>query len=288
MNKLVPDYLLDFKTNLKILTFVGFFAILFIVIYTPFEYSVWFKSNAHSHGLQFAYSLIVIAGTDSILLAARFLLHLVSKKFSINYVQYAFWLIGEILLVTIAYSLFNKLILQDSRPILDIFRRAILFIPTILFIPYLISYLYLSLKEKDVKLANLLTHNTINAETSPDMPQNQNEIINFHDEKGDLKLSVRQDCIYFIESADNYVKIYYAKNGKIVRHVLRNTLKDTEATLRPYGFARCHRSYVVNLQKIQIIRKEHEGFFIDFANEELSEIPVSKTYVPEITQLFVH
>lgn len=287
MNKLIPSYLLDFKTNLKLLAFVGLFSVLFIVIYTPFEHSVWFRSNAHNYGLQFTYSIIVLAGGLSILLAARGLLHLVSRRFSISYVQYAFWIIGEILLVTIAYSVFNKFVLQDSRSILDIFRRAILFIPTILFIPYLISYLYFALKEKDIKLSNLLTHAN-NTEKEEAIPQNPNGIINFHDEKGDLKLSLRQDSIFFIESADNYVKIYYEKNGKPMRHILRNTLKNMETTLRPYGFARCHRSYVVNLPKIQIIRKEHEGFFIDFASEEIQEIPISKTYAPEITQLFSH
>ena len=288
MNKKIPAYLLDIKTNLQILGFVGIFSILFIIIYTPFEYSSWFKSNNNNHGLQFIYSVITIIGALLRTTCTRILLNFTSKKSGITHIEYVFWNIGEIILVSLSYTAFSKFILHDPRDFLDICRRAILFIPLLMFIPYTVSHLYLALKEKDMTLKKLLTNNAenINNETVNAVAEskNTNDIINFYDEKAALKLSVKKDFIYYIESDDNYVNIYYMQNGKLTRFILRNTLKHIEEMLKQCGFARCHRSYIINLQKVQIVKKEHDGFVIALDTEEISDIPVSKTYAEEIMQ----
>ena len=38
---------------------------------------------------------------------------------------------------------------------------------------------------------------------------------NFYDERGELKLSVKPENAYYIESADNYVQIHYRSGNKI-------------------------------------------------------------------------
>ena len=60
--------------------------------------------------------------------------------------------------------------------------------------------------------------------------------------------------------------------------MLRNNLKDLEEKFSNKGFCRSHRSYIVNMQKIKMISKEKEGLFINFDNEEVAPLPVSKTY----------
>ena len=159
-----------------------------------------------------------------------------------------------------------------------------MFIPLLLLIPFTVSHLYLALKEKDKKLKKI----TENSDFSSIPPQTAatDEIINFYDEKDSLKLSVKKDFIYYIESADNYVYIYYKKNGKITRFVLRNTLKHVEEMLQQYGFARCHRSYIINLQKVQMVKKEHDGFVVALDEEEIADIPISKTYTNDIVGIF--
>ena len=114
MNKKIPAYLLDIKTNLQILGFVGIFSILFIIIYTPFEYSSWFKSNNNNHGLQFIYSVITIIGALLITTCTRIVLNFTSKKSGITHIEYVFWNIGEIILVSLSYTAFSKFILHDA------------------------------------------------------------------------------------------------------------------------------------------------------------------------------
>ena len=284
MNKKLPSYLLEIKTNLQILAFIGIFSILFIIIYTPFTYSPWFKSNDANHGIQFIYSVITIIGGLLITTFTRIILHFISRKNEITYLQYVFWNISEIFLVALTYTAFTKFILHDSREFLDICRRAILFIPLLLLIPFTVSHLYLALKEKDKKLkkiASAADFPLISAKATE-----TDEIVNFYDEKDTLKLSVKKEFIYYVESADNYVNIFYKKNGKITRFILRNTMKHVEEMLQKYGFARCHRSYIINLQKVQMVKKERDGFVIALDVEEIADIPISKTYTNDIVGIF--
>ncbi len=284
MNKKLPLYLLEIKTNLQILAFIGIFSILFIIIYTPFTYSSWFISNDNNHGIQFIYSVITIIGGLLITTATRILLNFISKKNEITYLQYVFWNIGEIFLVALSYTAFTKFILNDPREFLDICRRAILFIPLLLLIPFTVSQLYLALKEKDKKLKKITESSEFSS--IPVQTSDTDEIINFYDEKDALKLSVKKDFIYYLESADNYVNVFYKKNGKLTRFILRNTMKRVEEMLQQYGFARCHRSYIINLQKVQMVKKERDGFVIALDVEEIADIPISKTYTNDIVGIF--
>ena len=87
-------------------------------------------------------------------------------------------------------------------------------------------------------------------ETTDTPPSPASRIINFFDEKNELQLSLRLDHIYFIESAENYVNIYYRNKENTERFTLRSSLKKQQEKLEKFGFIRCHRSYLVNLNFI--------------------------------------
>lgn len=303
MNKRIPDYLLTIETNLKQLAFITVFSFVFIFVYTPFEPSQWFQTNSGT--MQFLYSSVVILGAVAILVAARFLLNFISRSRHFTILQYCFWLFGEIVLIAFAYTLFIKLILKDPREFPEVLQRAFLFMPLILAIPYMVSYLYFALKDKDVKMRELLeqqeqlllkqklmqmgppmqkdTSEYVESEPlAAPVEERADEVIHFSDEKGALKLSIKQDYVYYIVSADNYVNIFYQNKGKMAHCMVRTTLKHLEEALESRGFYRCHRSYLVNIKKVKIVRKEREGFFIDLDMDGVSDIPVSKTYADKI------
>ncbi len=114
-----------------------------------------------------------------------------------------------------------------------------------------------------------------------------NRIINFFDEKEELQLSLRVDHIYYIESAENYVNIYYKNKENTERFTLRSTLKKQQEKLERYGFVRCHRSYLVNFANILLLRKDKDGPYLDFGAPNLPQIPVSKTYLDSVTAYFI-
>jgi len=286
MNKKIPHYLVEKKTNFKILLFVTFFSLVFINVFPnvfpTFQSSSWYQNG--TPGQRFIFSTISIFGAVGILILSRVLMYFINKKESITILQYCFWLIGEIVLIAIAYTIFNNFIIHDDSEYTDIFRHAILIIPMILFIPYLISYLYLALKDKEIKINDLLKnrHTSSNIITPSETVDN---IIHFRDEKGALKLSIKQSCILYIESADNYVKVHYNNNNKIVNCIIRNSLKNMIEILCPVGFVRCHRSYIVNIQKVKVVRKEKDGIYIDLDQDGIGDIPISKSYYAEIMHI---
>lgn len=114
-----------------------------------------------------------------------------------------------------------------------------------------------------------------------------NKIINFFDEKDELQLSLRLDHIYFLESAENYVNIYYRNKENTERFILRSSLKKQQEKLEKYRFLRCHRSYLVNFDNILLLRKDKDGPYLDFGVANLPQIPVSKTYLDAVTAYFI-
>lgn len=281
MNQKIPDYLANFRINIQMLLFVLVFSIAFVSIYTPFDLTSWYQSN--DDVMKMVYASITVLGCVSILVLSRLILWAVCRRDRISILQYVLWIASEIIFIVFVYSVFNKFALHDTRPFEDIFKRALIFVPSILFIPYLVSYLYYSLKEKNNKLNSLLDKKEI-WDNKP--YTHVDEVFNFCDEKGRLKLSILLANVYYLASADNYVNIYYMDNGHLFHYMLRNNLKDLEEKLSNKGFSRSHRSYIVNMQKIKMISKEKEGLFINFDNEEVAPLPVSKTYSEQIVDKF--
>ena len=86
--------------------------------------------------------------------------------------------------------------------------------------------------------------------------------------------------------SDNYVTIYYVDNNKITKYLIRNTLKNFEQKLHPKNIMRCHRSYMVNFEKVKIMRKEKTGLYLELDIEPKFRLPVSKTYVASVIETF--
>lgn len=297
MNRPIPTYLAELRTNAKILAFVVLFSLLFISVYNPLEVTDWLKA-AGTTGRKFVFSAIAILGGTVIISCSRFALHLFCKKHTMSVVEYCFWLAGEVVLIALAYVIFLKMVLSDPRAAVGIFRSAVLSILLMLAIPYLLSFLYLALKDKDIKVKTLLSRMETSSQTAESAPAIQAEVastplpapatdphLRFYDDKGDLQLSIRKECVFYVEAADNYVNIHYKKGEKQEQLLVRTTLKSVEEFLQKQGIVRCHRSYLVNTAKIKIIRKERDGFFADFDVQGVPDLPISKTYAEEVLQL---
>jgi DNA-binding LytR/AlgR family response regulator len=112
----------------------------------------------------------------------------------------------------------------------------------------------------------------------------KNNILLFYDDKGELRLSIQQENLLYIESADNYVIIWYLNKNSVARFILRSTLKSLEERLGEAHVLRCHRSYLVNFDRIKIIRREKDGVNLDLGVEKVPNIPISKTYGDKVTQ----
>jgi len=82
-------------------------------------------------------------------------------------------------------------------------------------------------------------------------------------------LSILMDDFLFIQSSDNYIDVFYLKNGTPTKAVLRNTLKAIEDVLSENeNLFRCHKSYLVNLHHVHHISGNAQGYKLHLNHTE--------------------
>ncbi len=92
-----------------------------------------------------------------------------------------------------------------------------------------------------------------------------------------IKISVED--LFYIEALKDYVN-FYSRNGKYTIH---STMKDVESKLPSKYFARVHRSFIVNLDKILSI--EHVNGRLQLEGIEKS-VPIGGSYKDELLSKF--
>lgn len=281
MMKKIPEYLAKKGTNLNLLVFVFIFSMVFVNVYTPFEFSTWFNSSSDT--LNFLYSSCTILGGMVVLIVSRVVMYYANKRELISMLSYVLWLAAEILVIVMLYTLVNKLLLHDQRDAYNIFRRALTFVPAILAIPYLVSYLYLGLRSKDATINKLIEEGHT---TGQALQHSVDDTITFNDENGKPRLTIKSGSILYVGANDNYVNVYYLDNDKVGYNIIRTNLKTLEKQLIAYGIVRCHRSYMVNLHRVKLISREKDGMYVTFDSNAVSKIPLSKSYSEEVMRRF--
>ena len=280
MNSKIPPYLYEKGNIVRLILFTALFALLFINIFQPFGSRGWYPEISDTKYFVFS-SLIILTGM-LVVVVSRMIMYYYALRLSISYVQFALWILCEILAMSLFFSLFTKFIPSQGaeREFTEIFRSCTINTGLILLLPYSISWLYLSWKEKNRMIEKLKVEESAAEVHSRPM-------VAFTDEKGELKFSLMVENLLYIDSANNYATIHYLNKSKLSHYLLRNTLKWVDENLtKDTPLVRCHRSYVVNLDKVKVLRKTKTGIYIELDAENTPDIPVSKTYYERFMKKF--
>lgn len=285
LNNKLPTYLLGKYQLIGTVTFTVLCAIVFLNIYIPFSETAWFVLGRGDYDI-FLYTLIFVSSSILFLILSRTLMYKSKAVFTMRYWSYIAWCILEILVISGIYTLttLNIEVLTQELPS-EIYGRALLYGTISLGIPYLISGMYFAIIDKNntIKLMNfenVVTDEVPKYQTSPNR-------ITLFDNNGSLKLSLNPDNLYYIESDDNYIKVWYTDNkGEMKQYMLRCRLKTVEEGFRKNGLIRCNRKYIVNIKKVSMLRKESDGYVLDLDNEAFPPLPVTKTYTDSILSYF--
>ena len=104
---------------------------------------------------------------------------------------------------------------------------------------------------------------------------------------GFLKLSVSSANLYYVDSDDNYIKVWYDDNkGELQTYMLRCRLKTVEESFAGSDLIRCHRKFIVNMGKVKVLQKVGATYEITLDNEAIAPIPVTKTYIENVLKVF--
>lgn len=282
MNKKLPEYLLGKYQLIGTVTFSVLFALVFLNIYIPFSETAWFGLGDST---MFGYTLIFVFASIVSLIFSRMLMYRIKGLVELTFLEYIIWCMSEIMWISGIYTwiTMDLAVLQENG--WSIYQRSFLYVLIAIGIPYIISGMYFAIIDKNNTI-KLMNFDNVVTDEAPKPDKSQQKITLF-DNSGALKMSISQENLYYIESDDNYIKVWYTDSrGHMQNYMLRCRLKTVEDSFKDSGLIRCNRKYIVNLAKVSMLRKENEGYVLDLSNEAIPPLPVTKTYVDSVLGYF--
>lgn len=291
LKKKAPRFLLESRTLVGSVIAIVLFSILFMLIYGPYSSTSWLTlmagkhegvgslSGFHAVMASIVFYLVAIA----FLILSKVVLHHVGRKFQLINAHLASWIGAEVVMISFIYTVFTALFdLAAPSLFLPIWGRSIMVLSVIIIVPYIIC-LQDATNRHQRKLLDRLGMNVV----SDNAEELNSKLIHLVDSTGRLKMSISIDSFYYVESQDNYVKIYYDSDGKLCNYMLRSTTKAIESRFGDW-LVRCHRGYLVNKNKIQLFRNDHDGMYIRLMHDGIRQIPVSRSYASSIQRMLAN
>ena len=282
MFKAIPKFIYSKANQISMVLFVPLFALIFINLYRPLDFDRIDDSFLRAFDLSRQarvqlITLIMVLGGMIIAAASRTIMGIYTRRYTMTYLGYIIWILGELLVMATAFTL-GTLLTDTTKTIDELFKNSFVKTFLIVFIPYALCYIYFIWQE------NVRELRTLRSQIERDETVLQKAYIQILDEKGEMRLSVRRENLVLIESADNYVCVYYINGDKAKKVLVRNTLSRVAEDLNGTRIVRCHRSYMVNLDHAKILHRDKEGVFIELGIEGIPDVPISKTYANNVRE----
>jgi hypothetical protein len=281
MHKPIPAFIYSKANQIFMILFVPLFALIFIGTYRPFDFDrigeiLDLHINISNESFVLLSALIMVLSGMAIGAISRLIMGYYTKRHQLTYLGYILWILGEIGVMATLFTFFT-LFTDTDKSLPELLRNSYVNTALIVLIPYTLSYILFVLRDKMGELKAL------RQQIEKDETVLQKAYIQILDEKGELRLSIRRDNLVLIESADNYVCVYYINGDKAKKTMVRNTLGRVADHLNGARIVRCHRSYMINLDHVQVLHRDKEGVFIELGIEGVPDVPISRTYAQNIT-----
>ncbi len=204
--------------------------------------------------------------------------------------QYIAWNLAEVVVVSLLYTSFTVqgemlgLLDCDITSFGNLFLNACESTFICLAIPCIIAGMYFAIEDKNKTIRLMNTNEVVS-----DEPESVKGVqkVTLYDNSGVMKLSVRLANLFYIESDDNYIIVWYTDSkGALKKYMIRCRLKTVEESFRGSSLVRCHRKYIVNMDKVKVLRKEKDGYELDLENDAIPPISITKTYAENVLSRF--
>lgn len=113
----------------------------------------------------------------------------------------------------------------------------------------------------------------------------EEKLVHFKSDYVKDNLSIKVSLILFIRAANNYIEVFWKEGDKPKSQMIRTSLLKVEDLLKEHKFIfKCHRSYMVNINFIDKIEGNIQGYKLFFENLDFS-VPVSKNFAYKLKEL---
>jgi hypothetical protein len=244
----------------------GFFIGIFLIYFEPFGINDLHSTN----------KILILSGYGIITSTTMLFLYFIIPKTFPNYFKEENWTVGReilflmsnvtliaffnVLYSQIALSLesnsYNLLSMVEYTFILGIF-------PTIIIV--FSNYIYYLKQYSQPPQRTLTSEQTQSSELT----------LIAENEKVTLQLSSLN--LLYIESSDNYSMVVFRKDEQIFKELIRSSLTRLEGQMQITSIVRCHRSYIVNLDKVVKVSGNAQGFKLHLGETDFI-VPVARKY----------
>ncbi len=275
----IPAGLVDAEHIVSSVVFNVLFSIVFLLVFLPFDPYSWFtlsRSPLLVHTvLFFTVSVLFIALNKSVF-------YNLGRTRGVTWIQLIVWDLVESVIIAVFYTALTWSL--DRKGLLGIslgsyrvvFSRALLISVMGVYVPYLFSTLFYAIEDKDNTIRLMNFGNVVS--DSRTAPQDLEKVTLFGDD-GELKMSINLKNLYYIESDDNYIRVWYSDvSGETMQYMLRCRLKTVEESFAGSQLVRCHRKYIVNLMRVELLLRQKDGYYVKLDLPGCEPIPISKTY----------
>lgn len=281
----IPKYLLGKYQLMATVLFTALFSLVCILLVSHFFTGSWFSlDDAVSSGVMLGFYVLCLA----LLSLSRRLMY-INRDEHITYLGYILWLLAEVVAVALLYTGLSVAapslgLPASSIPPGTLFARALMAVTVAVGVPYILIGQYFAIEDKNNTM-RMMNYSSVVTDL-PIGPQDEKRITLF-DNAGVIKLSLTQDKLYYIESDDNYVKVWYSDaSGAMKQYMLRCRLKTIEESFVDSDLVRCHRKFLVNINKVEVLSSEKDGYYLTLDAAGVEPIPISKTYEEAVLNRF--
>lgn len=261
----------DLKHNAKIILFISLGILVFLLIFQPIEISSFTTKEIFFLVTGIAVSTFLVLTINLIVLPSLFANVFNSSKWDIK--REIAWNVWILLAISSSDMLFySKLFGVIDIGFPDVGR--------IIFLGFLPVAVLIIINQDRLLRSNLKSAQLLNKRLLERKEQNE-KLVHFVSEYKNDEITLKPSTLFLIKSADNYIELYYEREGLLQKHTVRSSLKNIEITLHDFDYLfRCHRSYIININHIKEIQGNSQGYKLYFENLDFP-VQVSQKYITE-------
>jgi hypothetical protein len=265
----------DLTHNAKIIFFISLGVLAFLLIFQPIEISSFSKKEIFYLVTGLAVSTFLVLSFNLIVLPSLFPQIFNNKGWNIK--KEIIWNIWILLAISSSdFVFYSKL--------LGVFDINFNYIVKIILLAVLPVAVLIIINQERLLKAHLKSAQQLN-EKLIESKQQKEKFINFESDYKKDKLIIKLDSLILIKSADNYIEVYYESDGLVKKQMIRTTLQKAELVINEYDFVvRCHRAFIVNINRIAEIQGNSQGYKLFFNKIDFPAI-VSQKYINEFSKL---
>ena len=245
----------------------GIFIGLFLIIFQPFGGSAW----NHPH------KIFILAGYGLIVFVCGLILRFVLPKIVPQFFKEQDWTVGReiikimaMMLMIAAGNLIYSNLFTGGGFSLENFVLMFLIVALLGFFPItfgvMANYIY--------QLKKYSTPVVVHKNMDIDIKLNPIKLI-AENEKDFLELMPLS--LLYIESSDNYSTVFYHKENRLEKELIRSSLSRLESQITDKNIVRCHRSFIVNLSQVDKVTGNAQGYKFHLNTPNLI-VPVARKY----------